>query len=90
MHIYIYEGFPKLGVPFWGSLWYGGPYGKGYSTLGSILGPPYFGKLPYVHIHIFMANNICLLLGIPAIGAVVCGKMCLGTKGRVWGVGLRV
>ena len=33
-------GFPKLGVLF------GGPYNKDYNILGSILGFPYFGKLP--------------------------------------------
>ena len=26
---------------------FGGPHNKDYSILGSILGPPYFGKLPY-------------------------------------------
>ena len=31
----------KLGVPF------GGPYFQEYSIFGSILGSPYFGKLPY-------------------------------------------
>ena len=36
-----YEGFPKLGVPFCGS-----PC-EDYSILGSILGSPYFTKLPY-------------------------------------------
>ena len=36
-----YGGFPKLGVPF------GGPYKKDYSILGSILGYPNFGKLPW-------------------------------------------
>ena len=35
-------GFPKIR----GTL-FGGPYNKGYSILGSILGSPYFGKLPY-------------------------------------------
>ena len=35
------RGFPKLGVPF-----LGGPHNKDYSILGSILGSPYFGKLP--------------------------------------------
>ena len=30
----------------WGYL-FGGPNNKDYSTLGSILGYPYFGKLPY-------------------------------------------
>ena len=34
-------GFPKLGVPFWGSL------DKDYSIWGFILGSPYLGKLPY-------------------------------------------
>ena len=29
------------GIPF------GGPYKKDYSILGSILGSPYVGKLPY-------------------------------------------
>ena len=35
-------GFPKLGDLF------GDPYNKDYSILGSILGSPYFGKLPNV------------------------------------------
>ena len=39
----IYGGFPKLGgYPF------GSPNNKDYSILGSILGSPNFGKLPYV------------------------------------------
>ena len=38
-----YGGFPKLGVPFLGD-----PHNKDYSILGSILGSPYFGKLPYI------------------------------------------
>ena len=37
-----YGGFPKLGVLF------GDSHNKGYSLLGSILGSPYLGKLPYV------------------------------------------
>ena len=37
----VYGDFPKLGVPF------GGPHNKDYSILGSILGSPHFGKLPY-------------------------------------------
>ena len=36
----ISRGFPKLGVPFRGS------NNKDYNILGSILGSPYFGKLP--------------------------------------------
>ena len=35
------QGFPKVGYHF------GGLYNKDYSILGSILGSPYFGKLPY-------------------------------------------
>ena len=40
-------GFPKLGVPYWGS------YSKDCSILGSTLGSPYFGKLPNIE---FQAN----------------------------------
>ena len=36
-----YGGFPKVGVPFWST------YNKDYGNLGSILGSPYCGKLPY-------------------------------------------
>ena len=37
-----YGGFPKLGgLPFLG------PHNKDYNIFGSILGSPYFGKLPY-------------------------------------------
>ena len=37
----LYGGFPILGVPSWG------PYNEGYNILGSILGCPCFGKVPY-------------------------------------------
>ena len=37
-------GFPKIR----GNL-FGGPYNKDYSILGSILGSPYFGELPYAN-----------------------------------------
>ena len=43
-----YGVFPKLGVPF------GGPHNKDYGILGSILGSPYFGKLPYMFIYIYV------------------------------------
>ena len=36
-------GFPKIGGTF-----FGGSHNKDYSILGSILGSPYFGKLPYL------------------------------------------
>ena len=45
IYIYIYGGFPKLGVPF-----SKGPNNEDYSILGSVLGSPYFGKLPYIHV----------------------------------------
>ena len=38
----------NLGVPFWG------PNNKDYSILGSILGSPYFGKLPNQENHEIM------------------------------------
>ena len=46
-------GFPKIR----GTL-FGGPNNKDHSILGSILGYPYFGKLPYGYV----ANNRASLL----------------------------
>ena len=40
------RGLAKISGTFWG----GGPCNKDYSILGSKLGSPYFGKLPYPHI----------------------------------------
>ena len=37
------SGFPKIRGTF-----FGGPHNKDYSILGSLLGSPYFGKLPYI------------------------------------------
>ena len=37
-------GFPKIRGTF-----LEGPNNKDYSILGSILGSPYFGKLPFLH-----------------------------------------
>ena len=42
----IYGNFPKLEEPFWG---FRVPKSKDYSNLRSILGSPYFGKLPYMY-----------------------------------------
>ena len=36
----------NLGFPIIMCTFLGGPYNKDYSILGSILGSPYFGKLP--------------------------------------------
>ena len=38
----VFGGFRKLGV-----LFFGGPTNRDYSILGSILGSPHFGKLPF-------------------------------------------
>ena len=43
-------GFPQLRGTF-----FGGPYKKDYSILGSILGYPYFGKLPY------LCDTVCIV-----------------------------
>ena len=51
--------FIKMGFPNKGYL-FGGPYNKDCSILGSILGSPHFGKLPYmymyIYIHIYTVN----------------------------------
>ena len=49
-----------MGVPNSRGIWrfkimgtfFGGPYNKDYSILGSILGSPYFGKLPFLGVPI--------------------------------------
>ena len=46
MCTYIWR-FPKIRGTF-----LGGPNNKDYSILGSILGSPNFGKLPYIYIDI--------------------------------------
>ena len=43
IHMHIYGDFSKMAVHF------GGPNSKDYITWGSILGSPYFGKLPYIY-----------------------------------------
>ena len=52
MYVYIW-GFPKIK----GTL-FACPYNKDYSILGSILGSPYFGRLPYMYIHIHILVQI--------------------------------
>ena len=67
----LYEGFPKLGVPFQG------PHNKDYSIWGSILGSPYFWETTiwglyrdngkenghyYILIGYILGNNACLQL----------------------------
>ena len=47
--------FPKIRGTF-----SGGPYNKDYSILGSILGSPYLGKLPYIVVR--LASGQILLL----------------------------
>ena len=57
----VYGGFPKLGVQNWG------PHNKDYSILGSILGSPYLGKLPYHAIFLpvlYVALPVCRVYGV--------------------------
>ena len=46
-------GFTKIRGTF-----LGGHNNKGYSILGSILGSPYFGKLPYDNPSFYLENGI--------------------------------
>ena len=48
IYMYIHGGFPNLGYHF------GGPYNEAYSIMGSILGSPYFEKLPYIYIQAYI------------------------------------
>ena len=41
----LFWGFPKIRVPFWGP--HNKDYNSDYNILGSILGSPNLGKLPY-------------------------------------------
>ena len=43
----LYWGLSGLGFPKIGGNLFGGPHNKDYSILGSILGSPHFGKLPF-------------------------------------------
>ena len=48
--------------------YFGGPYYKGYNTLGSILGSPYFGKFPFTQPFNSLPSNLGIFPGIPAPG----------------------
>ena len=52
----------KLGVPFWG-----GPHNKDLSILGSIVGFPYLGKLPYSVFTLPRSVSRCHVLGFHSI-----------------------
>ena len=58
----LFGGFPKLGVPFLGT-----PHNKDYSILGSILGSPYIGKLPFVSLVLFVLILLLLLLVVLSV-----------------------
>ena len=45
----LYRGLDGLGFPKIRGTLFEGPNNKDYSILGSILGSPYFGKLPLIH-----------------------------------------
>ena len=44
-----------MGLPKIRGTTFGGPNNKDYSILGSLLGSPYFGKLPYQFVPIVLA-----------------------------------
>ena len=50
----------------------GGPNNKDYSILGSLLGYPHFGKLPYIYIYIYIE------ISRERPGSVVWGAFTLG------------
>ena len=54
-----HTGFPKIRCTFWG------PHKKDYSILGSILGSPYFGKLPYL-VHNAQSEHVIHTSGRPS------------------------
>ena len=59
IYIYIYGVFLELGVPF------EGPHSKDCSILGSTLGSPCFGKLPYIDLicsRVPLRLNVCRML----------------------------
>ena len=60
IHIYIYMGVSQN----YGYL-FGGPCNKDYSIWGPILGSPYFGKLPYMHLYTHILGLDFLLLHEP-------------------------
>ena len=52
-HLVLFWAYPWLVLAIWGfpiimDTFLGGSYNKDCSVLGSILGSPYFGKLPYL------------------------------------------
>ena len=57
----MFGDFPKLGVPFWGSL-----YNKDYNIWGFILGSPHFGKLPFGYGVGFRVQGLGHVRGAPA------------------------
>ena len=58
-----------MGVSYSSGYFFGGPHHKDYSILGSILGSPYFGKLPNPQLQ----RDLNDLLVIPARQARGCG-----------------
>ena len=62
-------GFPKIRGTF-----FGGAHSKDYNILGSILGPPDSGKLPYTYISIYKDPNARVVQGL-----------VVGFLGLVWG-----
>ena len=66
IHMDILGDFPKLGVLSSGS------HNKGFSILGSTLGSPHLGKLPYIYICIYIYIHIYIYcLGLRQIDGYI-------------------
>ena len=98
LHSLLLEGFPNFGYRF------GGPHNKDCSIVGSIIGSPYFGKLPPpLKVPVHLSSRSKCVKGIRRGGIQVhaattldapsyCKARCNheGLGFRVRGLGLRV
>ena len=56
-----------------------------YSILGSILGSPYFGKLPFAHFRTTVAHFVCFSAdSIKAARSSSAGRQCRHVAGQDW------
>ena len=79
-----FRGFPKLGVPF------GAPHNKDYSIFGSVLGSPYFGKLPFRAWCSGIVAGFCRAEAGPDLGWSRVTPRFAGVKAPLYGLGFRV
>ena len=68
-----------------GSL-FGGPHNKGSKILGSILGSPYFGKLPFINtvITVIILTNNKYFTSFHITGMIVTNTISQGKIRLVW------